>query len=835
MSRRQKQLTIIIPIIVLLGYVTFPWWAKPIITGQLPENISLQQINIGYPGLQGLTIKQLHLQSNEMELEVNQLTTDYRLKSLAAESLSFSLKKAPDNESASPPVKVSLPRLNLAQLLASLPFSRLSVEKLSLAVNSHQFELKNLQVNFETKTDIEAQFLMTDDVVFKNPINLNLSLKARSDTAEVKLTTKNQTLLTAHYKSAEKERGFSLIFSSDAIGLIAEKLEQIKLSALDRFKADGTLTVNLVQDKESENLQSEFQFQGQVMLPQLSGDYINLLVNSTSNDNQFPWTLKTKVQLENLEIVRITPYKTDVSQADIHLEAELTIEEKAIFIRQPVLEAKIGEIRFDQFNSTLKNLNFRSHISSIQLNPPDLNDVSIKTRLIGVTAYFNDSKKQLSIETDIKGHFDVNNLAIDRVDLANISGQLEVVPVKASPWSPSFDSRVYIAINGIDQAFSRGSVDLKVEDEGGHFSDIDYDKLISELTLDLDKENIKGKGSVELNEFMVAPLEIHYNKAKQFLKVNLPRNNLDLALINQLIAEFTTEKMPEVEFQAGELIHQAEVSYQNKFPLSESQVSKKIIPLKKTKQQRAASVNSSIELNNAEIMLGKNQAVNVNLKSSLTSFDPVKVRSILTSEKISFASGLEMKELEANFRMGERNLISFENLTSKLLGGTVNSQRLIVEQGKILPSEILINKMSLGELILFLNMESLFGEGDVNLKLPIRNEGDKIVIENAEFKNVGEGIIKYNSRIPGAGSDNVAVKALENFHYTELDGTFNYDKNGLYRIKIHLLGKNPELYNGHPVDFVLNISGNLPGLFKSLFLSGSFEESIINSVKANTE
>ena len=67
-----------------------------------------------------------------------------------------------------------------------------------------------------------------------------------------------------------------------------------------------------------------------------------------------------------------------------------------------------------------------------------------------------------------------------------------------------------------------------------------------------------------------------------------------------------------------------------------------------------------------------------------------------------------------------------------------------------------------------------------------------------------------------------------------MDGTFSYnDKSGSYLLKIRLIGSNPELYDGYPIDFTFNIDGNLPGIFKSLFLSGSFEEAIMKSVKSD--
>ena len=52
-------------------------------------------------------------------------------------------------------------------------------------------------------------------------------------------------------------------------------------------------------------------------------------------------------------------------------------------------------------------------------------------------------------------------------------------------------------------------------------------------------------------------------------------------------------------------------------------------------------------------------------------------------------------------------------------------------------------------------------------------------------------------------------------------------------INIHLDGKNPDLYGGHPIVFNLNINGSLPEFFEALFMTGSFEESILNQIRAD--
>ena len=93
-----------------------------------------------------------------------------------------------------------------------------------------------------------------------------------------------------------------------------------------------------------------------------------------------------------------------------------------------------------------------------------------------------------------------------------------------------------------------------------------------------------------------------------------------------------------------------------------------------------------------------------------------------------------------------------------------------------------------------------------------------IIIKDGNFKALDKGIIKYTYTDTDSGEEeNIALKALKNFHYESLDGTFSYNEEGLYHIKLHLLGSNPDLYDGYPVDFILNLRGELSGVFRSLF------------------
>jgi hypothetical protein len=56
---------------------------------------------------------------------------------------------------------------------------------------------------------------------------------------------------------------------------------------------------------------------------------------------------------------------------------------------------------------------------------------------------------------------------------------------------------------------------------------------------------------------------------------------------------------------------------------------------------------------------------------------------------------------------------------------------------------------------------------------------------------------------------------LENFHYDRLKITLDGRTDSAMDIGLHLKGANPELYEGFPIDFNLNLDGELANILKS--------------------
>ncbi|MGI9435465.1 MAG: intermembrane phospholipid transport protein YdbH family protein, partial [Geminicoccaceae bacterium] len=118
-------------------------------------------------------------------------------------------------------------------------------------------------------------------------------------------------------------------------------------------------------------------------------------------------------------------------------------------------------------------------------------------------------------------------------------------------------------------------------------------------------------------------------------------------------------------------------------------------------------------------------------------------------------------------------------------------------------------------------LDGLSGEGRINGAVPLTISEAAAAISKGEFAAAAPGILRYRpDQAPGvlqAGGESVRLmlQALENFHYDALRITLDGQTDGATDIGLHLKGANPELYDGHPLEFNFNLEGNLASLIQA--------------------
>jgi hypothetical protein len=129
-------------------------------------------------------------------------------------------------------------------------------------------------------------------------------------------------------------------------------------------------------------------------------------------------------------------------------------------------------------------------------------------------------------------------------------------------------------------------------------------------------------------------------------------------------------------------------------------------------------------------------------------------------------------------------------------------------------------RLKLSEIVALAQLDGLSGEGTMHGTLPITVAGTEAVITRGELVSDRPGWVRYRpAQAPAAlqaGGENVnlLLQALENFRYEELRLTIDGRTDAEMDVGLHIAGANPDLYDGYPIEFNLNLEGALANVLR---------------------
>jgi hypothetical protein len=199
-------------------------------------------------------------------------------------------------------------------------------------------------------------------------------------------------------------------------------------------------------------------------------------------------------------------------------------------------------------------------------------------------------------------------------------------------------------------------------------------------------------------------------------------------------------------------------------------------------------------------------------------------------EALELAGGIDVKQVRSELEIYDTERFGLSNLYADVFDGQLELDSLRYSEEGMADTTAKINHINLEKLLAYADIDGLDGTGFLDIVLPIGSDLTGIHVRNGTFKSTAAGRLSYVKE--GLAGSNIGLKALENFQYKNLSGTFDYQSDGAYQMTIRLEGMNPDLYGGHAVVFNLNINGLLPAVFEAMFMTGSFEESILKEIKS---
>ena len=133
-----------------------------------------------------------------------------------------------------------------------------------------------------------------------------------------------------------------------------------------------------------------------------------------------------------------------------------------------------------------------------------------------------------------------------------------------------------------------------------------------------------------------------------------------------------------------------------------------------------------------------------------------------------------------------------------------------------------IEGLDLAELLRILDIEGLSGSGRLSGRIPIAIEGETVTIANGRLAAEAPGTLRFESErarqvLAAAGeSAELMLRALEDFRYDELSLTIDKPATAGARLTLVLLGHNPDVLDGYPFRFNINLEGDTDRLVAAL-------------------
>jgi hypothetical protein len=195
----------------------------------------------------------------------------------------------------------------------------------------------------------------------------------------------------------------------------------------------------------------------------------------------------------------------------------------------------------------------------------------------------------------------------------------------------------------------------------------------------------------------------------------------------------------------------------------------------------------------------------------------------LTVEHID--PGMPLDDVSVHFQVqpGEPVRLAVERGELSLIGGRVFLRDMLIDPAaarRDVPLEI--EGLDLAELFRVLDIEGLSGSGRLSGQVPIAFEAETVTIDNARLEADGPGRLRFQSAqaaqlLAGAGeSADLMLRALQDFHYDELSLTIGKPAAAEARLTLVLLGHNPDVLEGYPFRFNINLEGNTGQLVEAL-------------------
>lgn len=872
-------------------YAATPVWLAYVLSTQLPPGWQLEKLDPGYPGLSGIDINVLRvkgdLQFGGISLAASDIRFTYRGLKTEADLLAVDVYlQASEGRSADGLTlnDLSLPITNLTGRLPALSVSRLKLT-LNLSTENPSFEaiallLQDLKlvpgtdngfhlgsgVSLEGhpdkvgRVDVEANTgLLAAEVHFPDTEGQGTWLSAWLEQKDHKLNTSTRIHFALDTDLADQQWLDSIATRStgDLISHVSGKLEaradfagkdqqrikQLSFSGQELRTTVAGLTLGLnaelMATREDEKVSirlpeaAEIRFQDragrlddllQSALPGLQldgggviqpGANVSAVINSNS---RFTFQTGTVPSIDFNGGIKVGYSTTD---AMVNLQADDLNIGVVGFSGLDAITAD-GLLAFDwkenkPFTYTSDGLDLRADKLSLSSS----GNLRLSHQLVeferagGFEAQLTNLKAQLPGDDPAGPTMIESEVLTIAADLSSQNGGListgnaTFLGSHVSPLSISAN-RVDISWQEFDPLTMTGNLGTRTEGFSSQFEAETWSGFDLDLTYSMPgNDDFRGSGMLLFDAGQQLPIEFTGNSDTQLWNITLLPATITPDQLDGLLTAIHVEIPASVKFVDGAIDLQGKVLVGE-----EEEVTAKLAI--EGREMGATMLESSVR--------GVNFSFDTSYGNMLSASGPVSITNAL------LAGGIDVLDIGANLNLDNAGAYGLQNLHAELFDGHLNLKHLQFLNSRIQDTTAELSHIDLNQLLSFADIDGLDGSGLLEISLPLGSDQAGVYIKNGTFSSSAPGHLAYTKE--GVAGSNIGLQALENFQYQVLSGTVDYQSDGTYQINVHIEGRNPDLYAGHPIVFNLGISGVLPELFESLFMTGDFEKSILNKIKS---
>lgn len=246
-----------------------------------------------------------------------------------------------------------------------------------------------------------------------------------------------------------------------------------------------------------------------------------------------------------------------------------------------------------------------------------------------------------------------------------------------------------------------------------------------------------------------------------------------------------------------------------------------------------------VDLSDFTLSLKEGALRNLNSRLSVDLANLPETNGVQSLSADIFVPGLPQIPLSAEFDVDRSARVTFKDLSIDLFDGSLSLVDTVVDpETSVLEGTVRLRRLDIQKALSLIEVDGVDATGLISGLLPVHVSNGEEEIRNGAVAAEGGGVIRIDnptvdqalstdtSSVQGTAV-NLVADILRNFQYESLSGEVNLPRTGDGRLLLKLAGSNPDVFDGHPVEFNINLESDFRKLFELLGRLVTLTETIL--------